>query len=122
MPMPNDPLVIVLMIMLVLQYLTMLNKGARFLKDVAIDFVGLRLTWESIIVWTLGVSVAGLALGVVISDRYALIDQWYASILLAVMAGHCTCRWKAEDASWRKAYLKELADKQRAKKELAPGE
>jgi hypothetical protein len=120
--MPSDPLILVLMIMLVLQYLTMLNKGARFLRDVAIDVVGVRLTWESIIVWTLGVLVAGLALGLVISDRYALIDQWYASILLAVMAGHCTCLWKTEDAGWRKAYLKELADKQQAKKELAPGE
>jgi hypothetical protein len=120
--MPSDPLIVVLMIMLVLQYLTMLNKGARFLGKVAIEIVGVRLTWEGIVVWTLGVSVAGLALGVVISDRYALIDQWYASILLAVMAGHCTCLWKTEDAAWRKAYLKELADKQRAKKELAPGE
>jgi hypothetical protein len=65
--------------------------------------------------------VAGLALGVVIADRYAAIDKWYASILLAVMAGHCTCIWKTDDANWRKAYLKELADKQ-VKKELAPGE
>ena len=120
--MPTDPLVIVLMIMLVLQYLTMLNKGSRFLGNVAIDVLGIKLTWESVIVWTLGVSVAGLALGIIISDRYALIDQWYASILLAVMAGHCTCVWKTDDTAWRKAYLKELADKQRSKKELAPGE
>lgn len=120
--MPADPLIVVLMIMLVLQYLTILNKGAGFLKVAAIDVIGVRLTWESVIVWTLGVLVAGLSLGVVIADRYSTIDRWYASILLAVMAGHCTCLWKTEDASWRKAYLKELADKQRAKKELAPGE
>lgn len=120
--MPSNPLVIILMIMLMLQYLTMLNKGARFLGNVAIDLAGVRLTWESIIVWTLGVVVAGLALGIVIADRYGTIDRWYASLLLAVMAGHCTCIWKTEDAAWRKAYLKELADKQRAKNELARGE
>ena len=119
---PGDPLIVVLMIMLVLQYLTMLNKGAHFLGAAAIDVVGVRLSWESIIVWTLGVLVAGLALGILIADRYSTTDRWYASILLAVMAGHCTCLWKTEDASWRKAYLKELADKQRAKKELAAGD
>jgi hypothetical protein len=110
------------MIMLVLQYLTILNKGARFLGNVAVDILGVRLTWESVIVWTLGVGVAGLALGIVMSDRYKTVDRWYASILLALMVGYCTCLWKTEDPAWRKAYLKEQATKQEAKKELAPGE
>jgi L-asparagine transporter-like permease len=110
--MPTDAIVIVLMIMLVLQYLTMLNKGAGFLSKVAVEVLGEAITWETIIVWTLGVSVAGIALGILISGRYDTIDRWYASILLALMLGHCTCIWKTEDKSWRKAYLKERRDRQ----------
>jgi hypothetical protein len=117
--MPISPLVVVLMIMLVLQYMTMLNKGARFLPNVAIQFFGYALTWETVIVWALGVTVAGLSLGILISDRYAAVDQWYASILLALMAGHCTCLWKFEDGGWRKAYRKELDAKRKPDGTLA---
>jgi hypothetical protein len=106
--MPTSPIVVVLMIMLVFQYMTMLNKGARFLPKAAIECLGYTLTWETVIVWGLGVTVAGLSLGILISDRYAAVDQWYASIILALMAGHCTCLWKFEDQTWRKAYRKEL--------------
>jgi hypothetical protein len=111
--MPTSPLVVVLMIMLVFQYMTMLNKGARFLPNTAIEFLGYALRWETVIVWGLGVTVAGLSLGILISDRYASVDQWYASIILALMAGHLTCLWKFEDQAWRKAYRKELEAKRK---------
>jgi hypothetical protein len=117
--MPTSPIVIVLMIMLVLQYMTMLNKGARFLPKTAIDLFGSALTWETVIVWGLGVTVAGLSLGILISDRYATVDQWYASIMLALMAGHCTCLWKFEDQAWRKAHRRELEAKRKLDNTLA---
>lgn len=111
--MPTSPIVIVLMIMLVFQYMTMLNKGARFLPKTAIEFLGYVLTWETVIVRGLGVTVAGLSLGILICDQYAAVDRWYASIILALMAGHCTCLWKFEDRAWRKAYRKELEAKRK---------
>lgn len=117
--MPTSPLVVVLMIMLVFQYMTMLNKGARFLPTTAMQFFGYAVSWETVIVWTLGVTVAGLSLGILISDRYAMVDRWYASILLALMAGHCTCLWKVEDQAWRKAYRKELDAKRKPDNTLA---
>lgn len=108
--MPTSPIIVFLMILLVLQYMVILNKGAGFLAKPAFELPGGPLSWESAIVWTIGVLVAGLALGIVISDRYGTIDRWYASLLLALMAGHCTCVWKTEDPSWRKAYLKEIGE------------
>ena len=108
---PTSAVIVILMILLVLQYLTMLNKGASFLPKIAIELFGEALTWETVIVWVLGVTVAGLALGILIGDRYGTIDRWYASVLLALMAGHCTCIWKTEDPAWRQAYLKQLGEK-----------
>jgi hypothetical protein len=114
---PASPIIVVLMILLVLQYIVILNKGVGFLARTALELPGRPLSWEAVIVWTVGVLVAGLALGILISEQYALIDRWYASLLLAVMAGHCTCVWKTEDPSWRKAYLKEISE---AKKPREP--
>jgi hypothetical protein len=111
--MPSSPIIIVLMMLLVLQYMAILNKGAAFLPRPALVLVGQSVTGEALIVWGIGVTVAGLALGVVIADRYGTVDRWYASMLLALMLGHCTCVWKTEDPSWRKAYLKELREKTR---------
>ena len=111
--MPTTPIIVVLMILLVLQYFIILNKGSGFLAKPVLALGDRVLSWERVIVWTVGVLVAGLALGILISERYELIDRWYASLLLAVMVGHCTCVWKTEDPSWRKAYLKEIADKKK---------
>jgi hypothetical protein len=100
--MPTSALVVVLMILLVLQYMTMLNKRQRLLAGTAVEFVGYRLAWADVIVWVLGIGVAGLALGIAISDRYAPVDRWYASMLVAIMFGHCTCIWRFADEQARK--------------------
>ena len=115
--MPVSPIIVVLMILLVLQYIVILNKGVGFLARPALDLPGRPLLWQGVIVWTVGVLIAGLALGIVISDRYELIDRWYASLLIALMAGHCTCVWKTEDPSWRKAYLKEIGEKKKPREQ-----
>src|SRR5581483_10468828 len=93
--------VIFLLILLALQYLTMLNKGARFLPRTAFDLFGQEVTWEYAIVYVLGVTVAGIALGIVVFQRYEEVDRWYAAMILAAMAGHWTCVLKYDDKSWR---------------------
>ncbi len=95
--MPKSAIVVVLMILLVFQYMTMLNRRHRLLKGTAVEFAGPSLTWADIIVWVLGIGVAGLSLGIAISDRYAVVDRWYASVLVAIMFGHCTCLWRFAD-------------------------
>ena len=104
--MPTSALVVVLMIVLVFQYMTMLNKRHRLLADTAIEFIGYRLTRADVIVWLLGIGVAGLSLGIAISDRYAPVDRWYASVLVAIMFGHCTCIWRFDDEQARRPDLR----------------
>ena len=102
---PTHQTVIFLLILLALQYLTMLNKGASFLPRTAFDIFGEEISWESAIVYVLGVTVAGIALGILVFHRYEEIDRWYAAMILAVMAGHVTCVLKYDDKGWREAYL-----------------
>ena len=115
---PTSQTVIFLLILLALQYLTMLNKGARFLPRTAFNLFGQEITWENAIVYVLGVTVAGIALGIVVFQRYEEIDRWYAVMMLAAMAGHWTCVLKYDDKSWREAYLKEHAGKAGASPQL----
>jgi hypothetical protein len=108
---PTSQTVIFLLILLALQYLTMLNKGASFLPRPAFEIFGEAVTWESALVYVLGVTVAGIALGILIFQRYQEIDRWYAAMILAGMAGHLTCVLKYDDKTWRDAYLKEQEKK-----------
>jgi hypothetical protein len=108
---PTSQTVIFLLILLALQYLTMLNKGAGFLPRTALEVFGEAITWESAIVYVLGVTVAGIALGILVFHRYEEIDRWYAGMMLAGMAGHLTCVLKYDDKTWRDAYLKEQQKK-----------
>jgi hypothetical protein len=100
--MPTSALVVVLMILLVFQYMTMLNRRHRLLKGTAIEFMGYSLARADVAVWVLGIGIAGLSLGIAISDRYAPVDRWYASMLVAIMFGHCTCIWRFADEQARK--------------------
>jgi hypothetical protein len=104
---PTSQTVIFLLILLALQYLTMLNKGASFLPRTAFEIFGEAVTWESALVYVLGVTVAGIALGILVFHRYEEIDRCYAAMILAGMAGHLTCVLKYDDKTWRDAYLKE---------------
>lgn len=104
---PTSQTVIFLLILLALQYLTMLNKGASFLPRPALWIVGEEISWEDAIVYVLGVTVAGIALGILLFHRYEEIDRWYAAMILAAMAGHWTCVLKYDDKTWREAYSKE---------------
>jgi hypothetical protein len=104
---PTSQTVIFLLILLALQYLTMLNKGASFLPRTAFEIFGEAVTWESALVYVLGVTVAGIALGILVFHRYEEIDRCYAAMILAGMAGHLTCVLKYDDRTWRDAYLKE---------------
>lgn len=108
---PTSQTVIFLLILLALQYLTMLNKGASFLPRTAFEIFGEAITWESALVYVLGVTVAGIALGILVFQRYEEIDRWYAAMMLAGMAGHLTCVLKYDDKTWRDAYLKEREKK-----------
>lgn len=105
---PTSQTIVFLLILLAVQYLTMLNKGARFLPRVAVDVLGEQITWETAIVYVLGVTVAGIALGILLFHRYEEIDRWYAAIILAVMAGHWSCVLKYDDKAWRDAHMREL--------------
>jgi hypothetical protein len=111
---PTSQTVIFLLILLALQYLTMLNKGASFLPRTAFEVFGEAISWESAIIYVLGVTVAGIALGILVFHRYEEIDRWYAAMILAGMAGHWTCVLKYDDKSWRAAYLREEEKKIRA--------
>jgi hypothetical protein len=115
---PTSQTVIFLLILLALQYLTMLNKGASFLPRPAFELMGGEISWESAIVYVLGVTVAGIALGILVFHRYEEIDRWYAAIILAAMTGHLTCVLKYDDKTWRDAYLKERHNKARSIPEL----
>lgn len=105
---PTSQTIVFLLILLAVQYLTMLNKGASFLPRVALDLPGEQITWETAIVYVLGVTVAGIALGILLFHRYEEIDRWYAAIILAVMAGHWSCVLKYDDKAWRDAHMREL--------------
>ncbi len=115
---PTNPTIVFLLILLALQYLTMLNKGASFLSRAVLDVLGEQITWETAIVYVLGVTVAGIALGILLFHRYEEIDRWYAAIILAVMAGHWTCVLKYDDKAWRAAHLRELEKKGSAARPL----
>jgi hypothetical protein len=110
---PTSQTIIFLLILLALQYLTMLNKGASFLPRAAFNALGEEITWESAIIYVLGVMVAGIALGILVFHRYEEIDRWYAAIILAAMAGHWTCVLKYSDKAWRDAYFAEQERKAR---------
>jgi hypothetical protein len=115
---PTSQTVIFLLILLALQYLTMLNKGASFLPRAAFEMLGEVVSWESAIIYVLGVTVAGIALGILVFHRYEEIDRWYAAMILAGMAGHLTCVLKYDDRAWRDAYLKEQEKKARSVPQL----
>jgi hypothetical protein len=110
---PTSQTIVFLLILLALQYLTMLNKGASFLPRAAFNALGEEITWESAIIYVLGVTVAGIALGILVFHRYEEIDRWYAAIILAAMAGHWTCVLKYSDKAWRDAYFAEQERKAR---------
>jgi len=110
---PTSQTFIFLLILLALQYLTMLNKGASFLPRAAFNALGEEISWESAIIYVLGVTVAGIALGILVFHRYEEIDRWYAAIILAGMAGHWTCVLKYSDKAWRDAYFAEQERKAR---------
>jgi hypothetical protein len=105
---PTSQTILFLLILLALQYLTMLNKGAGFLPRVALDVLGEQITWEAAIVYVLGVTVAGIALGILLFHRYEEIDRWYAAMILAGMVGHWTCVLKYNDKEWRAAHFREM--------------
>ena len=115
---PTSQTVILLSILLALQYLTMLNKGASFLPRTAFDVLGESVSWESAIVYVLGVTVAGIALGILVFHRYEEIDRWYAALMLAGMAGHWTCELKYRDKAWRDAYFTEQEKRARSVRHL----
>ena len=118
---PTSQTVILLLILLSLQYLTMLNKGASFLPRPAFEVLGEAVSWESAIVYVLGVTVAGIALGTLVFHRYDEIDRWYAGMILAGMAGHWTCVLKYRDKAWRDAYFKEQEKRARSVRQLGLG-
>jgi hypothetical protein len=115
---PTSQTVIFLLILLALQYLTMLNKGASFLPRTAFEFLGEEISWESALIYVLGVTVSGIALGILMFHRYEEVDRWYATIILAAMVGHLSCVLKYDDKAWRDAYLKERRKKARPMPEL----
>jgi len=115
---PTSQTVILLLILLALQYLTMLNKGASFLPRTAFEVLGESVTWEAAIGYVLGVTVAGIALGILVFHRYEEIDRWYAAMILAGMAGHWTCVLKYSDRAWLEAYFEEQEKRARSVRQL----